>query len=475
MNRLLKELKKRSGEHILFISVTMLTAGIQFLYSIYVKMYIVPSEYGIYSTCLLLQTYLTYLQLGTLNAFNRDYSQIIGAKKHEQAKKYRDTVFSFLLVIFGLALVCVIVSIIVIAKYVSMDIRFCYGYILISVITVITIIENFGNYRCRIDKGFTYPSLVTLFELLAIPVGFFLIPYMGYYAIYIVSIITMLIGIFLYYKCSYKDIEIKIDFKLLREILISGMPLLINSLIWTVVNSIDKFVILGFLDTEALGIYGIAQNAFSYMILVPSALSQLFYAQMGKKYGETGQKSDLNSVAIRYTAILGGVTSTMALIAYFFFPLLVERIMPNYTSGISSAQILILGLTIYATTMINGNILTILKKNVAIIRNSVYMCVFNAICSILFLYIVGHRIESVALGTAVSYIFCAMILIYQVYKYAECDLKELVMASVVPVIISLFPGIIFYNCIKNRILGFLFSILVVIIIYYIKFRKLKKD
>ena len=41
-------------------------------------------------------------------------------------------------------------------------------------------------------------------------------------------------------------------------------------------------------DAEALGIYGIAQNAFSYMVLVPSAMSQLFYVKMGKEYGASG-------------------------------------------------------------------------------------------------------------------------------------------------------------------------------------------
>lgn len=105
---------------------------------------------------------------------------------------------------------------------------------------------------------------------------------------------------------------------LIKMILVSGSPLLINGLIWTVVNSIDKFVILGFIDTEALGVYGIAQNAFSYMVLIPSAMSQLFYVKMGKEYGASGKIETLTDSSMNYTAILAGLTSMIALIAYFF-------------------------------------------------------------------------------------------------------------------------------------------------------------
>ena len=280
MIELWKKLKQQGGEHILFVGATIMSAGLHFIYSIYVKAYVAPLEYGMYSTCMLLQTYMAYLQLGSLNAFNRDYPQLIGAGKVEEAKKYRNTVFSFLITIYGLGLILAITGMLLIGGRKSLDSRLTIGFILTAVITVVTIIENYGNYRCRIDKGFKYPSIVTLLELISLPVGLALVPRMGYYAIYVTSILAMVVGIILYFKPSYKDFRFTIDKPLLKMILISGMPLLVNGLIWTVVNSIDKFVILGFIDTEALGVYGIAQNAFSYMVLIPSAMSQLFYAKM---------------------------------------------------------------------------------------------------------------------------------------------------------------------------------------------------
>lgn len=471
MKELLRKIKDKGGEHVLFVGATILSAGIQFIYSIYVKAYVEPLEYGMYSTCLLLQTYLAYLQLGSLNAFNRDYPQLVGANKLEEAQKYRSTVFSFLLSAYLISFVIITVLIIIIGNIKALDSRLIIGFILTAVITVVTIFENYGNYRCRIDVGFKYPSIVTLLELLSVLVGLVLVPKIGYYGMYITSITAMVIGLIFYFKPSFKDFKFTFDLPLLKMILVSGTPLLINGLIWTVVNSIDKFVILGFIDTEALGVYGIAQSAFSYMVLIPSAMSQLFYVKMGKEYGASGKVERLTNVSLMFSSVLAAVTSLIALVAYFFLPILVDSFMPSYSNGVPSAQILILGLSVYAATLINGNVLTILKKNGALLISSICMCVFNAVCSIGYVMIMGEKIESVALGTATSYIFCAFIIIYQVHKYAGCAIMKLINASVIPVCISLVPGVIAYNCISSRIIGFVVAVIFVIVFYGCFYRK----
>lgn len=471
MKSLINKIKGYGLEQVLFIFATIFSSGIHFLFSIYIKAYVLPLEYGMYSTCLLLQSYMSYLQLGTLNAFNRDYPQLVGSGEKEKCELYRNVVFSFILIVYFVSSIIMAGIIITISRTSNMDMKYTIGLILMVIITTITMIENYGNYRCRIDKGFKYISIVTFLELLSIPLSLFLIKKIGYYAIFINSILAMVIGIAFYYKYSYRDFKYVIDRKLLSTIIKSGMPLLISGLIWTVVNSIDKFVILGFINTEALGIYGIAQNAFTYMILIPTAMSQIFYAQMGMEYGKNQNIKVLTDVSMKFSTVLAAITSIISLIAYFFLPILVDNFMPSYKNGVQSSQILILGLSIYAATLIDGNILTILKKNKALLINSACMCVFNIICSIGYVMIIGARIESVALGTATSYIFCTFIIVYQVHKYANCKVWTVIKASIMPVCISLFPGVIIYNSVSSRVLGFMLAITCVVIFYWIFYRK----
>ncbi len=429
-----------------------------------------PYEYGIYVSCTILQTYLAYMQLGTLNAFNRDYSQLIGACNDVLAKKYRNTVFTFLLVIFSVILVLVIIILCVVNYKITIDPRYSCGFLFGALIIFLTMIENFGSFRTRIDSGFKYISFVILFELLSVAVGAYLLVHIGYYSIYLTAMASLIIGIFLYWKNSYSDIKLGIDKVLLKTILLSGLPLLINSLIWTVVNSIDKIVILLFLDTESLGLYGIAQNAFSYMILIPAAMSQLFYANMGKIFGTSNDVSKLNSVSITYTTIISMVTSVIAMVAFYLFPIFVQNVMPNYSEGIAAAQIMIIGLSVYAATMVNGNILTLLKKNAAIIRSSVYMCVLNIVCSIGFVIIIGKNIESVALGTAATYTIGSIIIIIQLKSYAGINIIKLINASILPVLIAVIPGVLLYQTQLNKLIG-LFCTLLIAMVYYVIFYK----
>ena len=236
-------------------------------------------------------------------------------------------------------------------------------------------------------------------------------------------------------------------------------------------NSIDKFVILGFIDTEALGVYSIAQMAFSYMVLIPNAMSQLFYVRLGKVYGATESVDELNSTATKYTLVLSAVVSIIVICAYFFMEPLVIWVMRKYAGGVKSAQILMLGLAIYSPTMVNSNILTILKKNAALLRGSVYLCILNAVCSVGLVLLFGKTIENVAMGTAISYLIRTVILIYQLKHNAGTDVLKMIRASIIPVLVTAGPGIIIYHLVESRIIGFAIACIIAITVIWMIYGK----
>ena len=471
MKQYIKQIADKGSEHFFYVGATLITALVHFLYSVYAKAHIEPLEFGIYSTCLLLKTYFSYAQLGTLNAFNRDYSQIIGAKDYDRAKRYRDTVFSYLLLVFSILSIFGSLVIILVGSLNGSDSRYIYGLSLCTIITLTTLLENFLCSRVRIDGNFKFTSIVLLVELFSVVIGLIIIPKIGYYSLYIVTISSSVIGILMYYKRGISDIHLSIDKALLKSIIFSGIPLLINNLIWTVVDSIDKFVILGFMNAERLGVYSIAQMAFSYMILIPSAMSSLFYVNLGKIYGATGSVDELNRTATRYTLIIASVISFFVLAAYFFMGPLVKLIMPKYSDGISSAQILMLALAIYTPTMVTGNILTLLKKNAALLRGSIYLCILNAICSVGFVLVLGAKLESVALGTAMSYLIRTLILIIQLKREAGTDVKDMIKTSIIPVFLIAGPGILLYHSGLNIWVGFVLAAGIALAIFLAIYRK----
>lgn len=466
-----KRILKAGGEHAAYVGAIAFSSFAHFVYSVYVRRSIAPVDFGIYSTCLLLQVYLTYIQLGVMNAFNRDYPQLLGAGDLEYAKNYRNTAFTYLLFVFSAAQVLITAGLLLLGVKCQIDSKYVFGLILCALITLVTIIENFGASRVRIDGNFNYTSFVKTVETISVIVGLYLVHVVGYYALYFTSIINVVIGVALYYKRGFSDISLKIDLVLLKGIMLSGLPLLINGLIWTVVNSIDKIVILSQINTEALGIYSIAQLAFSYVVLVPNAMSQLFYVNMGKVYGATKDVDKLSLVSEKYTLILAIIVSLIVLFAYFFIEPLVCWIMPNYANGVRSAQILMLGLAIYAPTMVNGNILTILKKNAALLRGSVYLCVLNFLCSFGLVFAFGAKIEYVALGSAISYLIRTVILVVQLKNAANINPVKMIKASIIPELLILCPGILLYWQMDNIYLAFFIAILIAASMTWFVYRK----
>lgn len=454
----LSSIKHKGSEHFYFVGATVVSAGVKFAYTIVARAYVDPAEYGIYSACLLLQTFMTYLQLGSLNAFNRDYPQYVGRGDWRDARSARESVFSFLAVVFSLATSALTIILFVGNNTGVIEGRYAFGLMLCAATTSLTVIENFACSRVRIDGDFKFASFVMVAELAAVVLGVAGVVLVGYYGLYLSNIGAMLIGIVLYYKKGLSDIRFCIDKKMLIAMLISGIPLLINGLIWTAVNSIDKFVILGFMDSEALGLYSIAQMAFSYMILIPTAMSQLFYVKLGKLYGATGDRSLLHRTAEGQTTILALISSVAAIAAFYFMEPLVNLLLPNYSEGVGAARILLIGLAVYAPTMIGGNILTILKKNAALLNGSILLCVLNVLCSVGLVVLLGPTIGHVALGTVLSYFMRTLVVMGQLKHHAGSNIKNLAVSILVPVFIVIVPGIAMYYAFDGNAVGLLFSL-----------------
>lgn len=454
MKELFSKINKNK-EMLLFTIATVVSAMGHFIFSIVSKIYIVPNDYGVYSTCLLLTTYLGYLQLGVMNSYNRDYPQLIGANEDEKAKKLSNVSFSFISAVYLLASVALTILFAILDISGMIEKRYTVGFALCAINSLLIAVENFGSAKTRITKGFNIVSYVIMLQLISVVIGIVLTIKIGYYALYLTTMCSYLIGILLYYKPAFRDIQLDLDKQLLVQQIKFGLPLLISGLIWTIVNSIDKFVILTFVpgSATALGLYSIAQMGFSYMILIPTALSQVFYVKMGKIYGDTKDVQVLNRVALNYTRVVSIITCIVAFIALFLLSDFVNLIIPNYNGGVKSAQILIVGLSFYAPTMVNGNILTILKENAAILRSSIYLCLLNIIFSISLVLLFGAKIEYVALGTAISYVIRSLIVVVQIRIYAKADAWLLILNSIIPVLITIIPSLVVYYLIQNKIIG----------------------
>lgn len=463
-------------DFIVLTGSTVITSIFSFIYSVYARKYVVPSEYGIFVASNILLLYFNYLQLGTLNSLNRDYTQLLGAGKINEAKRLKSSTFVFIVSVYALAFIIITMFVLVYFKGDFLN-YYAFGCLSNALISLFIAVDNYSTNIVRMEGHFNYSAFVGIIKtIVAIVSGIFFVQRYGYYGLYIMPFSASLMSIILNSRISIRGLRLKFNIEDNIDSIKTGFPLLINSLLWTMMMSVDKFVILILMTVENLGVYSIALLGFSTMVLIPQTISQVFYFKISKLYGETGSIPVLIDSTLEYSKLVSIISSLASVIVYFLLPIFIEIVMPEYMDGIVAAQVLIIGVSIYSTTILFGNIFTILKLNYQLIKNSVILFVFNVVLSSSLCLILGKNIENVAIGTSLSYAIYSLRLMYIVSKEFTTSLKRMVFTSWSPVIMTLVPGIILYSTIDSSVVSLIitvvFSLLAILIFYRKDIKKL---
>lgn len=462
-------------DFIILTGSTVITSMFSFIYSVYARKYVDPSAYGIFVVANILLIYLNYLQLGTLNSLNRDYTQLLGAGKINEARTLKNTTFIFVLSIYAVAFFFITLFVLIIFKGDFLN-YYAFGYIANAFIALFISIESYSTSIVRMEGQFNYSASVGIVKtIISIIIGIFFINRFGYYGLYSMPFSAALISITLNYKLSINGIKLECKLKDIINSIKTGFPLLINSLVWTMMMSVDKFVILILITVEDLGVYSIALLGFSTMVLIPQTISQVFYFKISKMYGETNSISKLLNSTLHYSKLVSIISSIASVIAFFMLPIFIEIVMPQYGDGTISAQILIVGVSIYSTTILYGNIFTILKLNYQMIKNSIILFVFNILLSFSLCIIFGKNIENVAIGTSISYGLYSLRLMYIVARKFNTSFKKITISSWLPVILTLCPSILFYLTINYLVVAFTISVISALLLLIILYKNDIKD
>ncbi len=467
--------KLKSADFLLVTVSTVACSAMSFIFSVYSRSIVSTYPLGIYSTCLLAQTYMNYAQFGVLNAYNRDYPQALGRKDYDTARKLKNTTVTFMLMVY--AAIFVVFETWVLVHYHgsigndTYQTYYAFGYMMCPILILLKSFDDMSNTTVRMNGMYNYSAIVGFIRtIIALAIGVGALNLFGYYGLYGMTVASSALGIILFYKNSLKGARLEFDFPYMKVMILGGLPLLINSLIWTLVQSVDKFVILGFLDTEALGVYSVPLMGFTTMVLIPQTISQVFYIKISHLYGASGDVDECLKQASNYTSITAALSGGACVLVFYIMPIFVQHFMPMYTDGTPATQILVIGVAIYSTTMIYGNIFSVLKLNKSLIANSVALCIFNVIFSSALVLLVARNINMVAVGTGCSYALYSLLLMIKLSRKFKYSFLKLFLSSWMPLLAIVVPSVVFYMAIDSIYIAAVLAGFTMIIVYGILLR-----
>ncbi len=461
------------SDYIVSVLSTGIHAVLVFAYGIFVRHYVLPIEYGAYTTANIVLTYLNFLHLGVLNSYNRDYPQAVGASNCEKMSALENTTVTYIGIIY--LIIGIIVSVIaqILVMFGRINDRIANGVCLLCVSALLSNLSNIGATKCK-AKGLFFDAarIHVISTLVQVIIGGAFVFAIGYYGIYIALILCSLSSI-IQMRTHFKTVRLSIEFPLLRTLIITGIPLLVNGLIWTLIMTSDQFIILYFSGSEQLGLYSVAQTIFSIMILIPQAVSQVMYIKLSNYYGMTTNKAGLLKITEKYLFVISIINCAIMMVVYTIIPLFTKVFMPAYLEGVSAARILCIGVAIYGGTMVYGNLFTILKKNKQLFKATICLCIANIFFSCALVMVFGFKLELVAYGTAASYSIYSLILIFNTSKMFTKSLAVLIVDSywiitlfiILTIVVNAFVG---NTIIRYLIIGVFLFFLMCICIFSVK-------
>ena len=404
-----------TGEFVPFAASTLAYQFSRLAVSLIVARWVGPEEFGIWNALNLLLLYGVLVTLGVPNAMNRDVPLLIGQGDNISAQRVASISFWFVLfsgIGTGLAI-----------SFIAINGRIAQQYrqplMWMGPLFFAWQVYQYFQLHLKCNIRFNLMSLQQFVFAALLPVV--VLPLARVWRIpgFIIgqAVVAFVLSVFISRTTSFK-IALSWNWRDLLPLTRTGFPIMAAGLLYSLLTSVDRWVILTLLGAEALGHYTLVILCRGILSLLPAVVSQQMYPRMAFRYGQTGNKRSLFPLVIRQSLMGTAVTVPILAIVYVALPFLVDRFLPAYALGVTPARILLVGLAFIPLAGGIGNFLNTVDKQVYYLMVQAGVVLVNFSLDVLLVKI-GWGLNGVALGVSVTYFLYAFGLIgtgYLIYR-----------------------------------------------------------
>ena len=142
-----------------------------------------------------------------------------------------------------------------------------------------------------------------------------------------------------------------------RRLVSVGFPIMLAGLLFGLLTTIDRWLVLIYLDRVQVGYYGIVGITVSGLLLLPGIVSQQYYPRLAFAYGAGQGGEALLALASRQSLISGGLVGVAAIAAAFVAVIGIPRFLPAYETAVVPLLVTLVGLGIYGLGAAFGDLL----------------------------------------------------------------------------------------------------------------------
>jgi O-antigen/teichoic acid export membrane protein len=366
-----------------------------------------PSTYGIYKTFLIIPTYVRAGHLGAVSGLSRQIPYFRGKEDPEGLKSAVRVAYTFSL---GSALLSCAVLVAYSFTVDDMKTRVALWIFLVFVVT---------GQQTKLQETYLlgYQRFTAVSRLnLAQNVYSTVLAVVGAWAFGLTGVIVatavdgILTLVLFRWASGIGFPGFSLDRRVIRELLGVGSPLLLTGLLNNVLLTVDRFVILKFYDTTAMGYYSLAATFVVYINDLSNLLSRVLFPRMVMSFGANETVERLKRFVHLPIAATSYAFPILVIWIHYFCAWGFGFVFPKYVPGAAVMEILTFSILPYSHFLSYMNLVVAMKKQLGILWMYVLAIVVTGIVSLMAVKL-ELGIEGVAAGAVVG-MFLFSILLY---------------------------------------------------------------
>lgn len=259
----------------------------------------------------------------------------------------------------------------------------------------------------------------------------------GYIIAYIIAYLVTTILCIIRGKIFSSLRKISFDKKLAKEMIKYSVILIPNSLMWWIMNSLDRVMVSSMISIEANGIYAVSYKLPTIVITLTTIFNQAWMFSAVKEKESKDKNEYTNSV---YTALFNIVVTVSIAILFILKPLMEIYVGKEFFTAWEYIPPLIIGTIFLTLGTFISNEYTAHKDSMGFLKSSTIGALVNVILNFLLIPRIG--IIGAAIATCVSYICVYIFRVFDTKKYLQ--LKALDKSKMTSLILLFISSIIVY-------------------------------
>lgn len=367
-----------------------------------------PSEYGIYDLLIIIATLLT--PIITMLMEEAMFRFLIDAKSKDEIEEITSSTICYIFI--STIVLCTLTFFIL----VIFDLKYKYIFVLYLLCSIIEITRNAFVRGLGKIKLFSISCFFNSVIMLILNVVFLLIFKWGVSGLLISYIFaTTLVSFVVFFKTNilkYLNLK-KVNNKKVREMIKYSLPLVPNSISWSIINLSDRVVISSFLGTTQNGIYSVSHKFPSIIDSIYSFFYTAWKEIAAKTLNDDEPYKFYNYVYKKVQNILFSFVLIIIAMLPFIFNYIIQE---NYSDSYNYIPILLVAVYYSNMSGFYGGIFSAYKKTKIMGTTTIVAAIINLLFNIIFIKYIG--IWAAAVSTLISNIY--------VYYYRKIKISRYV-------------------------------------------------